>query len=196
MRAHVLAQPAGGRVHAAVGAAAHEVEVAREGAARLDVDVDAVEVRLDEREQAGERGGVAGAAVDDLVARHLRVLVVDGAGRGRAADGGGGEGVLPEPEAALAHGVACVRRVHVLRRTRDGQVEVQVEAEDRACDEHDEDGKGCILKVGHLDLHAAKLDAPAGHVVTGARRGRLEAHVLPVCRLQVLKVVGRGEVQG
>lgn len=213
----VVAHPAGAGPGGAVCAAAHEVEVAGEGAARLDVDVDAVEVGFYEGEEAGEggwggrrRGRRVGLAVDNLGGGHEGVFVLDW-GQGRGGGGGGGgagtvgrgrvwpagrgaraKGVLSEPEAVLAHGVAAVRRLHVLRRAGNGYVEVQVEAEDRARGENDEDGKGGILEIRHLDLHAAKLDAPASL----AARGRgLEAHVLPVCALQVLKMVGAGEVE-
>lgn len=86
-----------------------------------------------------------------------------------------------------------MRRLHVLGRARDGEVEVQIEAEYGARGEDDEDGKGRVLEIRQLDLHAAELDAPAGGEGGG---GRLEAHVLPVCGLQVLEVVGAGEVEG
>lgn len=70
----------------------------------------------------------------------------------------------------------------------DGNIKVGVEAEDGTGNENDKDGKGRVLKVSHLNLHAAELDSPANRA--SLRWWRLEAHGLPVGRLQVLKVVG------
>lgn len=44
-----------------------------------------------------------------------------------------------------------------------------------------------------MDFHGAEFDAPAD-VAVG--RGRFEAHVLPVGGLEVLEMVGFGEVEG
>ena len=85
-----------------------------------------------------------------------------------------------------------MRRLHILICLRDRDIEVQVERQDGARDEHDEDGESCIFEVCDLDFHGSELHAPADVVPSG--RG-LEADVLPVCRLQVLKVVSFGEVQ-
>jgi hypothetical protein len=70
----------------------------------------------------------------------------------------------------------------------DGNVKVGVEAEDGTGNKDDKDGKGSVLKVGQLNLHATELDSPANGA--GLRWWGLEAHGLPVGRLQVLKVVG------
>jgi hypothetical protein len=43
----------------------------------------------------------------------------------------------------------------------DGNVKIYAHAHDRSREEHDEHREGGILKVGHLNLHATKLDAPA-----------------------------------
>lgn len=211
--------PAGGGGQLARGAAADEVKVGGQVATRLDVDVDRVQVALDDGDQAGEVVVVVGVvvvivgaarrgsrAVDDLVDGHEAVFVVHGAdGRRAAAEGRGGargataatgaagrEQVPPEPELLLQDGVAGVGRLHVLVDALDGDVKVEVEGKDGAGDEDDEDGEGSVLKVGHLDLHGAELYPPAD-VVVGGRR--LEAHVLPVGRLEVLKVVRLFEVQ-
>ena len=93
---------------------------------------------------------------------------------------------------SIQNGVSCVGCFHVFGCERYGKVEIQVEAENGAGDEDDEDGKGGILKVGHLNLHGPKLDAPSS-VLVG--RGRFEAHVLPVGALKVLKVIGLGEIK-
>ena len=52
--------------------------------------------------------------------------------------------------------------LHVLRHLADGNVKVEIVAEDGSSDEHQEDGKGGVLKIGHLNLHRSKLDAPSG----------------------------------
>lgn len=85
-----------------------------------------------------------------------------------------------------------MRRLHVLCCPDDRDVEVQLEAQDRARDEHDKDRKGCVLEVCHLDLHRAELDAPAD---IGISWGWLKADVLPVCGLKVFKVVRFGEIE-
>lgn len=95
-------------------------------------------------------------------------------------------------ELVLQDGVAGVGGLHVLVDLDNGDVEVEVEGEDGACDEDDEDGEGGIFEIGDLDLHGPELDSPADAVV-GWRR--LEAHVLPVCALDVFEVVGFVEVQ-
>lgn len=100
--------------------------------------------------------------------------------------------MLAEVELVLQHGVAGVGGLHVLVDLGDGDVEVEVEGEDGAGDEDDEDGEGGVFEVGDLDLHGPELDAPADAVVGG---GRLEAHVLPVCALDVFEVVGLVEIE-
>ncbi|KAF4508257.1 hypothetical protein G6O67_004663 [Ophiocordyceps sinensis] len=215
-----VSDPAGRRVELAAGALADELEVGGELAARLDVDVYAVEVALDNGDEAGKRA--RGRAVDNLVNRHLVVLVLDGGESGGAAAAGHGrrgarrrvifvaaaaghaakrgagprrpgrKGVLAKVKPLREEGVEGVGALHVLVDTLDGYVKVEVKGENGARDEHHEDGKGGIFKVGHLNLHGPELDAPANRVIGG---GRLEAHVLPVCRLYVLKVVRLGKVK-
>ena len=102
------------------------------------------------------------------------------------------ERVFAEVEAFRVDCVAAVGGLHVLRGARDRDVEVEIEAEDRAGDEHHEYAEGCVFEIGHLDLHGAELDAPAD-VVVG--RWRLEADVLPVRALEVLEVVCFVEVE-
>jgi len=85
-----------------------------------------------------------------------------------------------------------MRCLHILISLRNRDVEIQIEGQDSTCDEHYEDGKGCVLEVCDLDFHGSKLDTPADVVSSW---GRLETDVLPVCGLQVLEVVGFGEVQ-
>ena len=170
--------------------------------------------------------GLLGGAVDDFGDGHKRVLVLDWWEGGRRlrrvisgccwrgvlgrADAGGadavgggvgggwpgaavGKGVFAEPELVVEYGVARVGRFHVLGGARYGDVEVEVEREDGAGEEDDEDGEGCVFEVGHGDLHAAELDTPAD---VGIGWGRLEAHVLPICGLDVLEVVRARGIQG
>ena len=82
--------------------------------------------------------------------------------------------------------------LHVLVCFWDRDVEVEVEAEDGAGDEDNEDGEGGVFEVGYLDFHGAEFDTPADVIV---RWWGLEADVLPVCGLQILEVVGFGEVE-
>lgn len=219
------AEPARRRPELAAGPAPDQVQVGVELAAGLDVDVDGVQVALDDGDQAREPAVAAVVGrrrrpVDHLVDRHQGILILDGRERGRGpaaaaataapmvaaasrggvgAGGGGaaggqagGEGVLAEVELPLEDGVAGMGGLHVLVDAGDGDVEVEAEAEDGAGDEDDEDGEGGVLEVGHLDLHGAELDAPPD---VGARRRRLEPHVLPVGALDVLEVVRLAHVE-
>ena len=85
-----------------------------------------------------------------------------------------------------------MRRLHVLVRFRDRDVEVKIEGKDGTRDQHDEDGESGVLEVRDLDFHGSELNAPA-NIASSWRR--LEADVLPVCRLQVLEMVGFSKVQ-
>lgn len=226
-----FAQPLRARPQRPVGPLADQVQVPGQLAARRDIDINAVQIRLDQGDQSGKVLAVAASsvavvvvarlgaacsarmrAVDDLVDRHESVFIFDGPKRlleaGIRRGGAGiliptarlgkavqkrtrsgtapGEGILAEPEFLAHDGVACVRGLHVLCGPWDGDVEIQVEAQDGAGHEHDEDTKRRVLEVGDLDLHAAELDAPANIRVW---RGRLEAHVLPIRALDVLEVV-------
>lgn len=211
MRTHKLAGPARRRPELAAGPLPDQIEVGSEGAARLDVDIDAVEVRFDEGDEAGEAAAAAGAAIDNLVNAHLRILVFDRAkrtrwpadGRRGPGDGGAaidrvrasnarGQSLAAEPKLGIRHGIAGVRRVHVLGDAGNGNVEVEIKRENGTGDEHDKDAKGGVFKIRQLNLHRAELDAPAN---VGAGGRRLEAHVLPVGRLEILKMVRRAQVE-
>lgn len=67
--------------------------------------------------------------------------------------------------------------LHVLGREGDGDVKIEIEAEDGAGDEDNEDREGSIFVIGDLDFHGAELDAPACIFVM---RWWLEPHMLPV----------------
>jgi len=62
-------------------------------------------------------------------------------------------------------------------------VEIQPIGQNRTSEQYNENRKGSILVVSHLNLHAPKLHPPAD-IPTGW--GRLETHMLPVCGLDVL----------
>lgn len=66
---------------------------------------------------------------------------------------------------------------------RYGNIECQGERKNSSRKQDNKQGKGSVLKIGHLDLHAAELDAPPD-----VRIGRrwLESHSLPISRLKVL----------
>jgi len=222
VRRDEVAYPPRRRAQLARGALADELQVRRQLAARLHIDIDAVKVALHEGDEARELGPVVcsqgrrrgGGAVrsrvllpvDDLVDGHQRILVLDGAcGARRAAEDVGCrgarhgaprgprlEGVLAEVELLGSHGVDRVRRLHVLVDLGYGDVEVEIERQDGARDEDNEDGERGVLEIRNLDLHGPELDAPPD-IVVGRRR--LEAHVLPVGGLDVLKVVRLGQVQ-
>ncbi|KAI6752844.1 hypothetical protein HG530_013596 [Fusarium avenaceum] len=85
-----------------------------------------------------------------------------------------------------------MRALHVLVDLLDGDVEVEVKRQDRACHQNHKDGESSILKIRDLDLHGTELDSPADAVVG---RRRLKAHVLPVSGLNVLKVIRLAQVQ-
>jgi len=80
-----------------------------------------------------------------------------------------------------------MRCFHVFGHANYWDVEVQVKGEDGAGDEDDEYGEGRIFEVSDLDLHGPEFDAPTD-VVIG--RGWLEAHVLPICGLEIFEMVG------
>lgn len=83
-------------------------------------------------------------------------------------------------------------RFHVLVDAFDGDIEVQVEREDGAGDQHNENREGRVLKIRDLDLHRSKLDPPAYIVL---RWRGFEADMLPVRRLQVFKMVRGFQIQ-
>ena len=85
-----------------------------------------------------------------------------------------------------------MRRLHIFRRFHNRDIKIQLETQNRSCNQHDKDRKSRVLKICHLDLHWAELDAPADVGVGG---GWFEADVLPVCGLEVLEVVGSGEIE-
>lgn len=70
----------------------------------------------------------------------------------------------------------------------DGHVKVQVETQDGPGQQDDEHRVRGVFEIGELDLHAPELDPPSDGRVDGRR---LEPHRLPICRLDVLKVVHR-----
>ena len=110
---------------------------------------------------------------------------------GGGSDGSGGKRIVSEVKLLVEYCVSDVCCFHVLGRARDGDVEVEVEGEDGTGDEDDEDGEGRVFKVSDLDFHGAKLNTPTYRVVG---RRRLEAHVLPISGLQILKVICFAEV--
>lgn len=95
-------------------------------------------------------------------------------------------------ESASQHSVAGMSSLHVLVNLSDRDVEVKAKAENDTSNKNDEDSKGCVLEVGDLDLHGPELDTPADIIVG---RWGLEAHVLPVCALNVLKMVCLSQVE-
>lgn len=104
-----------------------------------------------------------------------------------------GERVLAEIKLLFLGGFASMCGFHVFRGALDGDVEVQVEAEDCASDEHDEDAKRCVFEIGQLHLHRPELDSPAD--VTSVWWWGLEPHVLPVRRLEILEVVCLAKIE-
>lgn len=74
----------------------------------------------------------------------------------------------------------------------DGDVKVDTVAQDNPGDEDNEDGKGSILKICHLNFHTTKLYSPAYGGIGGRR---LESHGLPVCRLEVLGTREMGKMR-
>ena len=82
--------------------------------------------------------------------------------------------------------------LHVLCHLTDGNVEVEIEAEDGSSDEHQEDRKGGVLKIRHLNLHRSKFDAPS---CVGIRWRWLEAQMLPIGRLKVLEMIRLVEIE-
>lgn len=197
MAPHKMPDPPGARAQRARRAFPNHIQVPGEFAPRLDADVHAVQVGFHERDEAREPP-LFGPPVDDFVDAHEGVFVLDGAGGGRRAGnvipGGGGagvgagggagrsavargEGVFAEMEFLGEDGVAGVCARHVFRREWDGDVEVQIVAQDGAGDEDDEDGEGGVFEIRDLDLHRTEFHTPAGVLVVW---GWLEAHVLPV----------------
>ena len=98
-----------------------------------------------------------------------------------------GKWVFAEVELLVEYAVAGVSCFHVLGCSLDGDVEVQVETENGTSNKDDENTESGIFEIGHLHFHRAELDSPTD--VSLVWRWWLEAHVLPVGRLQILKVV-------
>ena len=173
-----LSHPASRRLQLTRGPASDQLQVLARGAARVGVDVDGVQIVRDERHQPGE---LVTLAVEDLVNRQLAVLLLSvDAWRAVA------EEVGAEPELLPQNGVLAVGALHVLIHLADGDQEVELVGEDDARQEHHEADDGGVLKVGELHLAGPELHTPAD-VATGG--WRLEAHRLPVGRLDVLKMV-------
>jgi len=84
-----------------------------------------------------------------------------------------------------------MRPLHILFHFGNRNVKVQTKRENDASHKDDENCKSGIFKIGDLDFHGSEFDAPAN--VASWRRW-FEAHVLPVCGLEVFKVVGINEV--
>lgn len=97
------------------------------------------------------------------------------------------ERILAEVEFAIEHAVTSMCCFHVFRRPLDRDIEVQIETQDSTGNEDDEDAERGVFKIGHLDFHGPEFNAPADVVLL--RRWGLEAHMLPVSGLEVLKVV-------
>mmetsp|Transcript_17107 Transcript_17107/g.52532 ORF Transcript_17107/g.52532 Transcript_17107/m.52532 type:complete len:846 (+) Transcript_17107:2023-4560(+) len=216
---HELAHPLRDGEDAAGGAVADELEVPVELGEVVIGQPHRLEVGLHEWHEAGEIPGVR--AVEDLVQGHLIGLVVRVEGARTHHDaltptfplllvGGGLDAVpllglgavlhdrrepLAEEELLRARRVAEVRAAHILVDLRQRRVEREVEGEDRAREQHDEDGEGRVLEVRGLDLHGPELHAPADgpRLAVGHERRRLPAHRLPVGALDGLEVL-RGRV--
>ena len=75
---------------------------------------------------------------------------------------------------------------HAFLDFADGNIKVETEREDYSSDKDDEDREGGVFEIGELDLHRPEFDTPAN---IGARWGRFKTHVLPVCGLEVFKMV-------
>jgi hypothetical protein len=198
MSIYEMSDPLGRRPVRAVGPLPDEVKVCGNVAARLNVDIHTVEIRFDKRDKTGEAtfGGLL--TVDDFVDSHLFVFVLHRPNRRgwsarRRRRGAGaracfvyGERILTEPELFRRYGVTDVRSLHVFRHSCDWDVEVQIERQNGSRDEHNEDAERRVLEVCDLNLHWSELDTPTN---IGPWWWWFEAHVLPVRRLQILKVV-------
>ena len=97
-----------------------------------------------------------------------------------------GENILPEKELLPQTRVPLLGSLHIHLHLRDGHDHVQVERENGPREQHYEGRQRRILEVRELQLGRPELDAPADGRV---ERRRLEAHGLPVGRLDVLEVV-------
>mmetsp|Transcript_10744 Transcript_10744/g.25681 ORF Transcript_10744/g.25681 Transcript_10744/m.25681 type:complete len:439 (-) Transcript_10744:1051-2367(-) len=179
VRDHKLAQPRGRCRDLPRRARRHKVEVHFQPRTRLRRALLAAQVGANEVDKADDVG--CSVAVDDLVHAELRDLGVrvDILGAGDA----GAEVKLFSERSA-----AAVRARHVGVDLRDGHVEVELLRLDGLRKEDHERRERCVLKVRDVDLHRAELDAPLD-IVRVLRRGRLEAHRVPVRRLDVLEVV-------
>lgn len=78
---HKLADPPGSSPEGTVGTLSDQVEVAGQEASRLDVHIDAVEIRFDQRNESGERP--VRASVDNIRDTHQLVFGLDWTQRGR-----------------------------------------------------------------------------------------------------------------
>mmetsp|Transcript_22028 Transcript_22028/g.51262 ORF Transcript_22028/g.51262 Transcript_22028/m.51262 type:complete len:322 (-) Transcript_22028:1086-2051(-) len=122
--------------------------------------------------------------IDDLVQtklRHVRNGLRLGLSLANGAD------VASDPELLRDGGPPLVRPLHVLVHARHGHVEVEALGLYRPCEEEAVDGEGRVLKVCKVHFHRAELHPPVDDVLV--HWGGLEPHCVPVCALDVLKVV-------
>ena len=88
--------------------------------------------------------------------------------------------------------VPSVGCLHVFRRAGNGNIKVEVETDYSPCDKDYKDRKGRVLEVSDLNFHWAEFNSPS-YVVVCWRR--FESHVLPVCGLEVLEMIGLTKVK-
>ena len=163
------------------GAAGNKVEVDLDRLALGKGQVERVQVRGGDGNEAGELDvsiRVGRRPVKDLVCRELdgRVCVCSA------------KHVGAKVERLLVDGVALLRPLDVVVDLGERNVKVERVRQDDPREEDHKDRERRVLKVGKLDLHRPELYPPPNG---RPGRRRLEPHRLPVGRLQVFKVDGR-----
>lgn len=175
MLENLLSDPRCSRQQISSRTSLDQLQVLLDGTMRICVHFHVREVLIDEPNKTGE----VSLSVDDLVdCPKLAPLAVAVFGAARLA---------AEPELLLLASISLLSLLHVLVDLADWNQKVELERQNDSSQQHDEHNDRCVLKVCQLKFAWSELDSPANRRVG---RGRLEAHRLPVRRLNVLEVIG------
>jgi len=96
----------------------------------------------------------------------------------------GKENVFPKVEFLGSQCVAMLSPLHVLVDLGNRQIEIEVQTQDSPREENDEDRKGGVLEIRHLNFHRSEFYSPTDRRTD---RWRFEPNGLPIRRLYILR---------